>query len=344
MAIISISVGLVIPVAAHAAGTTWQEEPLAVAIERAQRDGKWVLVDVYASWCVPCQKMDSEVYPRDEVGRAVSAGFVALRRDGESGEGLAIAQRYHVVGFPTLLVLDGKGVEIDRMMGGLSASELVLKLTRMREGNGTLAQLEQEVERAPSDALKLEVAMRHAMRGDARAVVELTEVVRIDPMNQSHRAASALLTLGKYFYLRGTKDYPHAESTLLELEKRFPTTDEASQATYARAVAIQHMGRSKDAQALLDDWMAKAPKDEERVAASAWFCFKEGGDKARGIEIAKRGLVEWPNEDGLWDTLGELYLLSGKPVLARQAFAKAAELVPKSDYYRAQLKKVGGTQ
>jgi tetratricopeptide (TPR) repeat protein len=325
-----------------AAGVTWQDGPLAAALQRAQREGKLVFIDVLATWCGPCQEMDAEVYPKEEIGRAMAASFVALRFDGERGEGLEVAQRYHVVGFPTMLIVDGSGAEIDRMMGGLSAPELLQQLERLRQKKGTLADLERTLARAPTEALRLEVATRHALRGEARCVGELEAVAAADPDNRAHRAAAALLTLGKLHYLRGAKDYARADQTLAELERRFPSSEEAGQAPYQRAVAQQRGGHPDQARATLDAWIARAPKDAERLAAYAWFCFKEGGDRPRGIEIARKGLSLAPTDDGLWDTLGELCLASGDRAEARRAFIRAAELAPKKAYYRAQLAKVGG--
>jgi tetratricopeptide (TPR) repeat protein len=286
--------------------------------------------------------MDADVFSRDEVARSLGTGFVALRRDGERGDGLELARRYRVLGFPTLLVVDGKGEELDRMSGNVSSGELILQLERLHRGTGTLAELERTLARAPTDALRFEVATRHALRGDRRAPAELEAIVAADPDNRSHRAAAALLTLGKYCYLRGSKDYDRAERTLAELERRFPSTEEATQATYQRAVGRQLAGRPAEARALLDSWIARAPKDVERIAAYAWFCFKEGGDHSRGIELARRGLELRPNDDALWDTLGELCAASGDRGGAKKAFARAAELQPKNPYYRSQLAKVGG--
>jgi len=327
---------------AGAAGVDWFRGSLAEAGAQARTQHKLVLVELYATWCVPCHLMEREVYPRDEVGRAVTEGYVALRRDGERGDGLEIARRHHVVGFPTLLVLDEQGAEVDRVMGSMSASDLVRQLARLKDGKGALAELERQLAQAPSEALRMEAATRHAVRGDPRAVAELTEVVRNDPENRARRAAAALLTLGKYYYLRGARDYARADSTLAELERRFPSTDEASQASYERAVAMQQGGRAKEARAQLDRWLEGGPNEVSRLAAYAWFCFKEGGDRARGIEIARRGLAIAPREDALWDTLGELYLAQGQRLEASQAFAKAVELAPSNTYYVRQQRKAGG--
>ncbi len=328
---------------ARATGVQWHEGTLASALTRAQAEKKLVFIDVYASWCTPCHQMDADIFPRDEVARTMSAGYVALRVDGELGEGLELVNRYHVAGFPTLLVLDARGAEIERLMGASSPSELVRALGHFREGKGGLAELERELARAPTDALRFEVAMRHAMRADARAVAEIAEVVKADPHNHERRAATALMTLSVNYYARGVKDYAHADSTLAELERRFPTSAEAERAPYYRAVALQKAGRGAAARALLDAWIERVPNDVQRLASYAWFCFKDGGDRARGLVIARRGLELEPKNDALWDTLGELYLASGDAVEARKAFSRAAELAPKKDYYQRQLRKLGGS-
>ncbi len=329
--------------AAYAAGVVWHEGTLASALGRAQAEQKLVFIDVAAAWCAPCHQMDADLFPREDVGRVLNAGYVPLRIDGEQGDGVEIANRYHVAGFPTLLILDARGVEIERLMGASSSNELVRALTHFREGKGGLAELERELARAPTDALFFEVALRHAMRADPRAVAELTAAVKADPQNHERRAATALMTLGVNYYARGLKDYARADSTLAELERRFPNAAESERAPYFRAVVLQKAGRAADARALLESWIERSPKDAARLAAYAWFCFKDGGDRVRGIAVARRGLELEPKNDALWDTLGELLLAGGDATEAWKAFTRAAELAPKKDYYQRQLKKLGGT-
>ncbi len=323
----------------------WDSGTFDEASARAAASGKWIFVDVFATWCGPCHEMDEKVYPLDEVARAVGANYVALRRDGEAGEGVTLAARYHVVGYPTVLLIDPKsGAEVDRLMGFVTARELVETLQRFRDGKGTLADLEKRAAAAPSDeALKLEVATRHAMRGDPRAIAELDAVVKGDPDNAHKHAAAALLTLGKYFYLRGAKDYAHAEATLLELEKRFPSTEEASQVAYNLGLAYHATGRDREARAVLDRWIAAAPKDGSRYNAYAWLSYKYDFDRARGIEVAQKGLANDPKDHALWDTLGELYAATGKKAEACDAEKRALAIKPKDTYYEAQLRRFGGT-
>lgn len=61
-------------------------EPLSLqrALELAPEEGKKILVDVFASWCPYCQRMQSEVYPSEGVQKALTDYFLWVRIDVES--------------------------------------------------------------------------------------------------------------------------------------------------------------------------------------------------------------------------------------------------------------------
>ena len=311
------------------AAVSWEPGSFEEVVARAKISGRWIVVDLFTTWCSPCHQMDEQVYPREEVGTALKAGFLAVRRDAEQGEGEALVKRYHVVGYPTVLVLDESGHEIDRLMGFVPPRELVSVLQRFREGKGTVAELERKLAQTPGDEVtRLDVATRHAYRGDPRAVAEVAEVVKGDPDNKGKRSSA--------------KDYAGAIATLTELKRRFPQSEDAEQVPYNLGIAYHATGRDPEARAVLDGWIAEKPKDLSRYSGYAWLCFKNGFDRARGIEVAKRGLELDPKEDGLWDTLGELYAAVGKLADAREAESRALQLKPKDGYYTSQLRRWGG--
>ena len=101
------------------------------ALAQLPASGGGVLLDIYATWCGPCQRLDEEVFPTTLAGE-VAAGLVAIKVDAEAGEGLAIVERYHVVGYPTVLVLDAEGNEVDRIFGFLPAEEFASTLRSSR--------------------------------------------------------------------------------------------------------------------------------------------------------------------------------------------------------------------
>ena len=72
--------------------------------------------------------MAREVYT-DSTFKQFSERFVFLRVLADTdADGPALESRYNVEGFPTILILDSKGREIDRLVGGRSVDELLEEL------------------------------------------------------------------------------------------------------------------------------------------------------------------------------------------------------------------------
>lgn len=325
---------------AAASGVRWREPAtLDEALGEARRGGHLVLIDVFATWCGPCHQMDREVYARDDVAAALDADFVTVRVDGEQGLGAEVAARYRVTGYPTLLVLDAEGQEIDRVLGTATPEELLKTLANWRAGRGTLADLETKLAKIPGDlALVLEIGQRCAYRGDARgAEKHLLRLVREDAKNAQGLAAKALATLGKYLYVRGTKDYRKGIATLEQLIKRFPNAPEAKDTAESLARAWHRLGRDDRARALLDAYVAAGPTESKRHNLYAWFSYKQNFDRLRGLEVAAQGLSVNPQDDGLWDTMAELYFAIGQRANAIGCERMARSINPKDEYYPRQI-------
>jgi thioredoxin-like negative regulator of GroEL len=101
------------------------------ALKKSARDGRPVLVDVWAVWCVPCKLMDETTY-RDPSVKAESENFVLTKVDADVQ--LPVIERYRVEAFPTVLFLDEKGNEIARFAGYRKASELAPQMKAVHEG------------------------------------------------------------------------------------------------------------------------------------------------------------------------------------------------------------------
>ncbi len=75
-----------------------------------------------------CRKMAREVYTNPKVIRySRSMVFMRVFEDTEE-EGARLARRFHIQGFPTLIILDSKGQEVDRILGFVGPEELIKAL------------------------------------------------------------------------------------------------------------------------------------------------------------------------------------------------------------------------
>lgn len=85
---------------------------------------KLVFLDVSTSWCGYCKKMKANTYTDASVGNLVNGKYISKSIDAEKGEGVAIARKYGVSGYPTLLVLNSKGELVKKHAGYLKPNQL----------------------------------------------------------------------------------------------------------------------------------------------------------------------------------------------------------------------------
>lgn len=90
----------------------------------ANADGKSVMVDLYADWCVACKEFEKYTFPKPVVKQAL-ANTVLMQIDltDNTPINLAFQEHFDVLGLPTILFFDTKGNEISngRITGFMQA-------------------------------------------------------------------------------------------------------------------------------------------------------------------------------------------------------------------------------
>ena len=85
----------------------WRE-----AREQAQSQQRLVLLHFYSQNCPPCQRLERNVFPRPEVGRAMGSSYIAVKIDVDQQPELA--KFYRVNQWPTDVIVDPRGKEVYR--------------------------------------------------------------------------------------------------------------------------------------------------------------------------------------------------------------------------------------
>lgn len=86
------------------------------ATQAAVQENKLIFIDFFTTWCEPCKRLDTLTWTDAAVGKLVGEKAVPLKLDAEK-EGKALAQRYKIEAYPTLLLLKADGTELDRIVG-----------------------------------------------------------------------------------------------------------------------------------------------------------------------------------------------------------------------------------
>lgn len=98
---------------------------LAEGLAKAGQEGKIVFVDFYATWCVPCKKMEKTVFTRPEVGEYFNKRFISMQLDAERPENVEDAKKYKVEAFPTMVFIAPDGKMVSLLTGYHDAEELI---------------------------------------------------------------------------------------------------------------------------------------------------------------------------------------------------------------------------
>jgi len=135
--IAAILLGIGLAVLPSPKGVVWTPYSPAV-LEKAVSEGRPVVIDFFADWCVPCHHLDRYTYSNSRVVEVLEP-FERVKIDMtrmETPENQALIERFGLDGVPTVVFLDAAGTEFpgSRLTGFFSAIDLVMHVNEMHTG------------------------------------------------------------------------------------------------------------------------------------------------------------------------------------------------------------------
>lgn len=123
-----------------------------------------------------------------------------------------LAAEYHISGYPTAVLLDGNGEEIDRIIGYREPEEYIQILSDYRKGIGTLADLLNRAGTEEDRSLYFEIADKYKYRGGPDEAVSWFERVieagePLDSLSGESRGAMANIWYRSKDYKRAMASY-----------------------------------------------------------------------------------------------------------------------------------------
>jgi thioredoxin-like negative regulator of GroEL len=238
---------------------TWSTSMDAALADAAKAD-RPILLDFYTDWCEWCHALDDTTYA-DAQFIEFSKRFTCAKVNAEVDT--ASAARYHVRSYPTVVLMNADGTEIDRVVGYYRAPEFIALVEDYLAGRNTLASLVAEGSAKGHDpqyiAKLADRYYEHGLWADAR--VQYEKLVSMDPKNQSGRIDDVLMTLARMS--RRDKDYEAGRRYAQTILDKYPDSDQMKSAFLEVGINWRKADEPAKARAIFLDFAKRFPDDED---------------------------------------------------------------------------------
>ncbi len=230
------------------------------AIARAQAEKKLIIADMFTDWCALCKDMDRKTFGDSKVIQTMADKYVWVKLNTETEEdGERLQRAFAILTYPTVLVLDGSGEEVDRVDRFLGPSQFMEKVRSFVDSPDSLANLRKAARQQPNS-----VSARYALaerlldqNNYAKARPEFEKVIEIDPENREGKTDLSQYNVA--LCLASQERFVEAIIQLDVLKDRFPKSNALADATVLRGQIYRCCNELDKAKAALQEYVTKYP-------------------------------------------------------------------------------------
>jgi thioredoxin-related protein/putative hemolysin len=268
--------------------------PLSEAVKKAEAEKKLVLIDFITDWCRWCDTLDARTYSDASVSALINKAVVPIKIDAEKGEGIAIAKRYDVHAYPTILLIKSNGEEIDRILGYVEARPFLSTLQDYVNGKNTIGVLNARLKHNGNDpALQYSLSRKYLDRNDMEtAAGHYKKLMELDPKNKLGHNEEAAYNIA-VASLRLQKD----PVPLVAFVTSFPKTEMGKDALSTLWRFYTKAKDGENARRYFSQYIEQWPNDAGMMNNYAWGCAEQGINLEHAATVAKKA-VELSTNNG----------------------------------------------
>ena len=229
-------------------------------------DPKPIVVDFYTDWCTWCKTIDTVVLVDSAVIDFFNNEMALVVINAEVDT--ALTKQYHVSGFPTLVMIEADGNEVDRLVGYLPPEPFLKTFRDYGNGIGTLDDLLNRATTETDRELYSKIAEKYKYRGGSDdAKIWYQKVVdEGDPLDSL--SGESRLALADMF--RRAKDWEAALDAYKAVREDFGDSPTSINAEIWTAIVYRRSGDTTKAVAGFEAFIENHP-DHENVE----YCRKQ---------------------------------------------------------------------
>ncbi len=173
----------------------------------------------------------------------------------------AVAARYYAKAFPTSMLVNKSGVEVDRLVGYEPTQEYLKTFEDFSKGIGTLNDMLAKASAATDRSLDLQIADKYKYRGQATDAQNwYTKVIETGDL---HDSLSGEARIAFADFLRRDKKYDEAIDAYKKIEQEF-TTFHGRDALLMQAIVNVKKGDTAQAISIFESYIQRYPDSEDK--------------------------------------------------------------------------------
>jgi len=280
-------------------------------LAKAESTGQYALIDFYTDWCTWCKVLDTVTYV-DPAVVAMSDSVIFAKINAEVDT--AVAQKYKVQGYPTIVMINSEGEEVDRIGGYLPPDEFIETVHNYMEGKGTLAAYLAQADTNATVEVNYLIGEKYYGRGMYDDAVKYYQmVIEEDPKNEQGFTLEAMNSLGYVYTRQG--DYDNAIATYNKIIDQFSDSAEVvGDALISIGSAYIRAEQTDKAVGQFDKVIKQFDGDEIEAEARLWkgYAYRVANDTANAISVYESFLKEHPESPDTLHAREKLEALRGK--------------------------------
>ena len=235
------------------------------ALADGQKSGRPVLTYLYTDTCTYCKEMEASTFKDPLLVEEMRDQYLWVKLNAETNPvGSQLREQFAVSSYPTIVVTDYDGSEIDRLSGYIKASDFKQRIESFVAGPDTFKGLQQRLEAQP-DSLPTHFSLgeKYLERGRLfTAAKHFVQVIVNDPENLQG------LTDVSYYWLAhtlATGGQPQeALNQVSKLSDRFPSSPVLADAYLLQGQIHTFKNRPEDARRTFNVFLERFPGHDQR--------------------------------------------------------------------------------
>jgi len=267
--------------------------------------------------------------------------LLAVKIHQDSSYAKVLIDEYKIWGYPTLVFVDSKGEEVDRIVGFRSPVEFLKQIKRVQSGVGTIPYLIKMTQNDPNKfQWWTDLASKYEDKKDLKSAVEVWESV-----------AEAGLGDKVFVEYKLTELYGFINNDVLDLEYYIADNLNSEYAPYAFRSVISILRKKKEVESEADAWRRyinlmelKKTYTPSLYNSFAWRMAELDINLDKALEKIRRALQMQTNNDsaaiaGYKDTEAEILWKMGNIDEAVKVIDECIALQPDDKYMKDQKEK-----